>query len=399
MRAFYGTPFSPNITKTPEGFLICLNVPIARTGWQEYFPREIGIPGDRPVKVYRSEEEVFSPATIASFEGKPVTDDHPTQEVRPDNIAALGRGHAQNIRRGTGDQSDTLLADLVITSPVLISEIEAGKREVSCGYDCDYVNTGSRYEQRVIRGNHVAVVDKGRAGDRIAIKDSKPKTQGGNKMPKIDKNTLLGRILKAFSVDAEPEEVAAAHEMLGSQAAPAAPAKDEQLHSEKKEEELFAQLLAAVKQLQADVTELKAAKPAPEAKDALTELEEEMTNGKPDATDTTQEESVTVPAEELKNEDGSSVMDKKTTDQAGVLAVIRAVKPIIASLPAGERKKAADALTKELRAAMDKPAPTTNDTYAEILKRKQAADAKAGDPADFGKACAQRNPHMKKEAK
>ncbi len=394
MRAFYGTRFSPNMTKTPEGFLICHSVPIARTGWQEYLPREIGLPGEQLIKVYRSEEEVFSPATVASFEGKPTTDDHPAQDVRPDNIAAYGKGHAQNIHRGSGNQSDMLLADLVITDPILISEIEAGKREVSCGYDCDYASRsdGKGYDQVSIRGNHVAVVEKGRAGPQIAIRDSKPKTQGGKKMPKIEKNTLIGKILTVFSRDAEPEEVAAAHEMLGGQKEPV---KDEEMHSEQKEEKFFGELLAAIKALQADVAELKAAKPAAEAKDALTELEEEMTNGKLDATDESQEESVTIPVEEMKNEDGSKVMDAKTMDKATVLATIKAIKPIIANLPAVERQKASDALTKELRAAMQKPTPT-QDAYTEILKRKQAADAKAAaGQEDFGKNCAKRNPHMK----
>lgn len=398
MLAFYGTRFSPNMTKTPEGFLICHNVPIARTGWQEYLPREIGLPGDKLIKVYRSEEEVFSPATIASFEGKPATDDHPPQDVRPDNIAAYGKGHAQNIHRGTGEQADLLLADLVITNPILISEIEAGKREVSCGYDCDYVNTGSRYEQQGIRGNHVAIVEKGRAGSTVAIRDSKPTTQGGKKMPKIDKNTLIGRLLKAFSTDAEPEELAAAHEMLGGQKETPA-AQDEELHNEQHEENFNAQILAAIKALQADVSELKAGKaaPAPEVKDALTELEEEMTNSKPDetTTDEHQEESVTIPAEEVANEESTKATDAKTTDKAAVLAAIRAVKPIIAALPVAERKKASDALTKELRAAMAKPAPT-QDAYTEILNRKRAADAQAAESqGDFGKNCAKRNPHMK----
>lgn len=391
MRAFYGTRFSPNMTKTPEGFLICHNVPIARTGWQDYLPREIGLPGESSVKVYRSEEEVFSPATIASFEGKPVTDDHPTQDVRPDNIAAYGKGHAQNVHLGNGDLSDMLLADLIITDPILISEIEAGKREVSCGYDCNYVprDDGQGYDQVGICGNHVAIVERGRAGPQVAIRDSKPqKTRGGKKM-KIDRNTLLGKILKAFSQDAEPEELAAAHEMLGEKKEPA---KDEELHSEQSEENFNAQILAAIKALQADVAELKAGKAAPEAEDALSELEEEMTKGKPDetTTDETAEESVTIPAEEMENQDGSKVMDR-----AAILATIKAVKPIIAGLPAAERKKASDALTKELRAALQKPAPT-QDAYTEILKRQRVADSQQG---DFGENCAKRNPHMKKEAK
>lgn len=391
MRAFYGTRFSPNMTKTPEGYLICHNVPIARTGWQDYLPQEIGAPAQSgTIKVYRDEAEVFSDATIASYEGKPVTDDHPAQEVRPDNIAAYGKGHCQNVRRGSGEFSDAVVADLVITDPILISEVEAGKREVSCGYDCEYVQENGRWQQKAICGNHVAVVSKGRAGARIAIQDSKPGKQGGKNRVKIDLKALKGKLLKAFAVDAEPEELAAAHEMLGE----GKTAKDEELHSEQTEEKFNADLLAAIKALQSEVAELKAAKPAPaEAKDALTELEEEMTNGKPDATDECSEESVTVPAEEMKNEDGSKVMDK-----AVILSTIKAMKPIIAGLPENERKKASDALSKQLRAAMGKPAPSkANDQYADLLKHKNTQDAKANDPEAFGNNCAKRNPHLAKK--
>lgn len=67
------------MTKTPEGFLICHDVPIARTGTQEYMPRELSLTGDTMVTVFRDEGEVFKPATLASFEGKPVTDNHPRQ--------------------------------------------------------------------------------------------------------------------------------------------------------------------------------------------------------------------------------------------------------------------------------------------------------------------------------
>ena len=43
------------MTKTPEGFLICHDVPIARTGQQEYLAGELGLDGDpdRPVQVQR----------------------------------------------------------------------------------------------------------------------------------------------------------------------------------------------------------------------------------------------------------------------------------------------------------------------------------------------------------
>lgn len=76
MISYYGYTISPNQIETGEGFLICRNVPIARTGTQEYLGREIGLEGkaaDAIVTVYRSSSEVFSEAALASFEGKPAT--------------------------------------------------------------------------------------------------------------------------------------------------------------------------------------------------------------------------------------------------------------------------------------------------------------------------------------
>ena len=132
---YYGTRLSENISRRePEGYLLCLNVPVARTGTQDYLPEELGLPrGPDVIPVLRPEAEVFSPETVASFEGMPVTNDHPPEGVDIGNIRALQKGHAHNVRRGTGDESDLLLADLIITDPVLIDAILAGKREISCG--------------------------------------------------------------------------------------------------------------------------------------------------------------------------------------------------------------------------------------------------------------------------
>ncbi len=173
---YYGTRLSANISRRqPEGYLLCLNVPVARTGTQEYLPAEIGLAGTEPVPVYRPEEEVFSPATIASFEGMPVTNDHPPEGVDVTNIRALQKGHAHNVRRGSGEESDLLLADLIITDPALITAIlEEGKREISCGYTYELCEENGQYIQRQIRGNHVAVVDAGRAGSRVSIRDEHP---------------------------------------------------------------------------------------------------------------------------------------------------------------------------------------------------------------------------------
>ena len=52
---YYGNEISPNQIETAEGFLICKNVPIARTGMQEYTARDLMLDGDpeRMIKVNR----------------------------------------------------------------------------------------------------------------------------------------------------------------------------------------------------------------------------------------------------------------------------------------------------------------------------------------------------------
>ncbi len=84
MIAYYGSQLSPHMTQTPEGFLICRDVPIARIGTQDYLARELGLDGepDRPVTVERRPEDVFDPAAIASFEGKDVTYTYPSEISR-----------------------------------------------------------------------------------------------------------------------------------------------------------------------------------------------------------------------------------------------------------------------------------------------------------------------------
>ena len=212
---YYGTRLSDNISRRePEGYLLCLNVPVARTGIQEYTNSELRIQNselspageNELIPVYRPEDEVFSPETMASFEGMPVTNDHPPDGVDVSNIRALQKGHAHNVRRGSGEESDLLLADLIITDPALITAIlEEGKREISCGYTYELCMENGQYIQRKIRGNHVAVVDAGRAGSRVSIKDQKPVIERRKSIMKKSLSKVLARMAKDGDIETVAE--------------------------------------------------------------------------------------------------------------------------------------------------------------------------------------------------
>ena len=186
---------SPKQSITPEGFLICHDVPIARTGTQIYLADEVPIEAGAggQVQVHRRENEVFRPETLASFEGKPVTIDHPDDWVTPENWKALAVGVVQNVRRGEGLDQDLLIADLLITDAEAIELVRKGLRQVSCGYDADYVQEtpGNGYQRNIV-GNHVALVDRGRAGPRCAIQDKDPN------MAKKASSTWFDRFCKAL---------------------------------------------------------------------------------------------------------------------------------------------------------------------------------------------------------
>src|ERR1051326_2402346 len=175
---YHATPISPHRAMTPEGFLLVHSVPIARTGWQTYGAAELGMDGD-DVEGYRSPDEGFSSKTIGSFEGKSVTSPHPPTFLDPRTDSLYAKGHVQNVRKGPllDDGERALIADLLIKDATLITQIQSGMLDqVSCGYDCEWYprDDGKTLEQRQIRGNHVAIVDKGRAGSNVRLLDAQP---------------------------------------------------------------------------------------------------------------------------------------------------------------------------------------------------------------------------------
>ena len=434
---YYGTRLSENISRRePEGYLLCLNVPVARTGTQDYLPEELGLPpGSSFIPVLRPEAEVFSPETIASFEGMPVTNDHPPEGVDTSNIRALQKGHAHNVRRGSGEESDLLLADLIITDPGLIDLIlEDGKREISCGYTYELCEENGQYIQRKIRGNHVAVVDAGRAGHRVSIKDHKT-TISERSTPKM-KKSLVKKLVR-MAKDGDPEAIEAVAELLEEvseaevieTAAPVTEPEVEEVVAAVEDpavvvetpegnvvaidEESFAGILERLDRIIELLTPAAADEdPVEEIVEAVGEADEEAVAeaameepqvAEEFAEGTTPEEiseiveEIVEPvlSETLEEEPaGDECIDPEETAATDALrAALTAIRPALARMPRKQRKKVAADIAARLRKQSSRKA-SDGKTYAALAaasRRKPAAV-----DADLGKRImANRNPNYK----
>lgn len=389
MIAYYGSKLSPHMTETPEGFLICHDVKIARTGTQNYLAREIGLDGmpERVLQVTRSAEDVFDPAAIASFEGKDVTNTHPSEMIVQENQSAYSKGHAENVRR----VGDYLVADLYLKDPTLISEVKNGAmRDVSCGYYCQYEADGAGYRQTHIRGNHIAIVPRGRAGRDVAIKDSAaelPAEKG--KVKHMSKSKNLLSLFGLAAKNAAPEELDSMVETAAA-ALDAAPAKNAATADTQNTAVLDAlnNLSGKLDQLIATNTK-KAEDKEPENLDKVIA---EMSGEKPDKKEKGEDESgsTTVSAEDE--------CAKPTANDSG-LALLKAMRPIINSV---QDKATRDALSKTL---IEQVKGTSSvDAIAKAAQDSASSAAIASGKSRYEQLCQasqtaynDRNPHMKKE--
>lgn len=169
MPARYDTALISKISKDPNtGFLHAKNVPIARVGVFPY--RTVN---NDVVMEAKLPTELLSDSTVESANSKPITDGHPSQLVTADNSKALMKGFTAENAHVDGDM---VKVDMTITDADLIKEIGDGKEELSIGFKTEVVPAQGEYQgvhydsvQRNIQINHVAVVDRGRAGHSVRI--------------------------------------------------------------------------------------------------------------------------------------------------------------------------------------------------------------------------------------
>lgn len=180
----------------------------------------------------RHPDQVFEKASLDSMKLIPITNGHPGRLVNAESAKELGIGQTgENI---TIDGKYVMIP-LAITAADGVEDVDAGKKELSLGYTVDLVKedgiyNGERYDYRQtnIRYNHLAIVERARAGAEARINldaaDAVQLSDGEGKMEKILKTVVLDGI----EYQAAPEVVNALQRAIQrGDAAEAAQAKAE----------------------------------------------------------------------------------------------------------------------------------------------------------------------------
>jgi hypothetical protein len=128
------------------------------------------------IREYRPPEEVFAPASLASFDLMPATVEHPPVPgglLNSSNTHQFQVGAVGNLRR----IGDRMKGAIVVTDSKAQAELPA-RREISLGYVCDLEMSpgispeGEPYDaiQRNIVGNHCAFTKMARGGPDLRVR-------------------------------------------------------------------------------------------------------------------------------------------------------------------------------------------------------------------------------------
>jgi hypothetical protein len=163
------------VRKTGDGYMTAMPR-VARTGIQLYRGSELGVKDKAIVRVFRDEAEVFNKDSLATFVGKPFTDNHPKRMVDAKNWKQFSVGVVgEDVLR----DGQFIRVPMALMDASAIKKVEAGKVQLSVGYGCEIdwtpgtTTDGQAYDgkQTGIVVNHVAIVDAARGGKELSIGD------------------------------------------------------------------------------------------------------------------------------------------------------------------------------------------------------------------------------------
>jgi uncharacterized protein len=195
------------VKRTEEGY-IATQARALRTGVQEYAAWEFGdmaisdgFDRDDIIRVYRPPESVFSKDSLKTAVHIPVTVDHPDEMVSSANYADLAVGEVSTDVMRDGE---FVAFSIMVKDKRGIEAIDAGKVELSAGYTAELVrvaHTDYDYVMGRPHYNHLAIVDKARAGEEARIGDNAAKQWGAAPLSKPDKKETVMDIVKVMIGD------------------------------------------------------------------------------------------------------------------------------------------------------------------------------------------------------
>lgn len=168
-----------DVKETKEGYLVA-TARVARTGVQQYLASELGdialnagfAPND-VVRVYRHPDQVFADATLNSITRVPVTLDHPPENVTADNWSRYSVGEVGD---AYSKDSEWIIVNPMVKDAAAIQAARTTHKEISMGYEASIVaardGIDADFEMSNIHMNHLALVRRGRAGDKARIGDA-----------------------------------------------------------------------------------------------------------------------------------------------------------------------------------------------------------------------------------
>lgn len=165
-----------------NSFWVIKQNPITKIGVFPYLGRQIS-PELEPNKIYqvlRPESELFAAEALASFNELPITIGHALLGPREEGFTPAEEKGIDGTTGTTAERKgDKVVNDIKLFSERIKDEVNHGKKELSAGYFCNFVPergtwNGRHYDfvQKNIRGNHIALVDKGRSGHDVRVMDS-----------------------------------------------------------------------------------------------------------------------------------------------------------------------------------------------------------------------------------
>lgn len=223
MKQKYFDNFEFKATRDPDtNFLVDIPI-VGRTGVQLYGN------GRTVRREYRPADEVFAPESLASFNGKPITIDHPDEFVTSSTrIPIVGMITGEAFRDG-----DAVRVKVTVSNEDAIRLIESRSMcELSLGYTVDHEEPEDGmcegimcdFVQRNIRINHLAIVEHGRAGVArfnvdsedstfMSIKDNQINQETKQDAAEVvDKAAFDALCAERDALKAEIEGIKAAHE-------------------------------------------------------------------------------------------------------------------------------------------------------------------------------------------